>query len=168
MKLFINYEEDEIYDLYEMKNIEDLREYVEKYYEVNPQSDKCMIIIRNYPGSYTGIRRSMAIAKAIGVCIKTKYNIEVELRGFNMFEYLNHINENNFFIDKYMWWQKDRVGSLTQLKEILGDKKIYIANKDTDISTKVDCSSCMIMQFINNNPHSIKLLEQIYFDKFST
>ncbi len=125
------------------------------------------VIVVNYPGSYTGIRKAISIAKAIFVCFEN-----VELLGFSVFDYLNSISEKNFFIDKHMFWTDIKKSSeinqnFFPITELLNHFKEsnYISNEQTEISQKVDCSSKKLIEFIKVN-NCLNPLTQIYNDKF--
>lgn len=158
LKIFINYvTERSIYNmdtLLPIDNLNNLGKELSNY-------EKITTIIFNYPGSYSGIRSSIAIGKALKVSFPT------ELLGFSLFSYFNHYNTQNFYIDKYMFWQEGSFGPLSELTNILGHEKKFICNVDTPISNSIDCSSPSLMNFINNNPQCLTPLKQIYHDKFS-
>lgn len=155
MKIFINYVTDKsIYNLETGLVIKDLS-------ELN-NLNELDIIIWNYPGSYTSIRKSIAAAKAISVCVKSS-----KLLGFSLFDYLNFHNPNNFFVDKYMYWTKKQTGPTSDLMYKLNPEIQYISNEETLYSSRISCNSQDIIVFIQDKLSTLQPLKQIYFDRFS-
>lgn len=155
-KIFINFLTDKcIYDMNNKIPIENLT--------ILNNLDFLEIIVLNFPGSYSKIRKSIVTAKAIEVCIKNSKSY-----GFSLFDYFNYYSPYNFFIDKFAYWREDKFGPSESIEEFIDLTKQYISNEPTPYSTPVPCDSLALIEFIEKTPSCLSPLKQIYHDRFSS
>lgn len=124
------------------------------------------IFIVNYPGSYTGIRKSLAIITALEV-----FNPKLKIFSINLLNnFANLFSHKVFFAEKHIIHyyeknQKIQLLSILELDNLLNNSEVLgnILNKD---NKSIDFSLENIfknIQFLEKTPW-----KQEYYDKFSS
>jgi hypothetical protein len=122
------------------------------------------IFIVTYPGSYTGIRKSISIAKAIEII-----HSEIKFYGINLLADFGTIFAGKvFFVEKNIVHFFDSAVGKIQLRNDLDNillEKNTLGNVENFEGKKIDFSLINIAKYIDQIPkHKI---QQEYYDKFS-